>query len=119
MILLLSKTSHVKSASILKQDILHRESLGNTDLGEQLSVPHAFSAGVDDFCAAIAVTADKKICLLTAWNEHTDKNLKRMATLIELFQKKELCKKILSAKTAQELYATLSSEFERYFTPAP
>lgn len=114
MIALLERTGCVRDKKILKTDLLNREALGSVDIGEDVSMPHAQSQGVSRFCASIAVTQKKRICLLTAWPSVSYKELKTIAAFIELFKDERKKKELFLAETAQELFEKIKTHLAGY-----
>lgn len=114
LIALLEKTGNVSFPTIVKQDIMHREEQGSTLIAEGLCVPHAHTAGVESFCAAVGIVNRTDIYVLLAWNEHTALCLKRLAAIIETLQIPEIRAAILAAQSSEEILESLRPRLQKY-----
>ena len=114
LIALLEKTGKVSFPTIVKHDIMQREEKGSTLMSEGLHLPHAHTAGVTSFCAALGIVSHRDIYMLIAWNEHTPSCLKRIASLIETLQNPDVKSAILNAKDSAEVLETLKARLQKY-----
>lgn len=106
-------------ASTLFNKLTSRERLGSTGLGHGVALPHARVDGSEqavgaliklkqgiDFDAFDKHPVDLLFALVVP--EHfTDEHLKILADLAEMFSNEELCERLRSAETAEQLYQEL------------
>lgn len=101
---LLKNTKRVIDSSLVETDILQRENVASTQISPQLTVPHAHTEGVSDFCVSLGIVNKKEIFMLIAWNNMEYKNLKTLAKLIECVNDDLVKSAILSARDSGEIY---------------
>jgi len=112
----------VKDQETLYDNLMKREVLGSTGIGENVAVPHAKSAEIDHVTTLFArstggidfAALDQKpvhfVCLLIAPSNSTGIHLKALARISRLLKNKQLCQNILNANSADEIYSTLLEE---------
>ncbi len=104
---LLKKTDKVEDEALVERDILTRESIESTQISDYLTVPHAHTNGVKEFCVSLGVVQKKEIYMLIAWDTMNYQNLKMLARLIEAVNDVNNAKAIIAAKNSQEIYDLL------------
>lgn len=98
----------------IEKELMEREKLMSTGIGEQMAIPHAVVAGVDRFmteCAIIRNGIDFEsidgtpafiVVLLVAPKSALQEHLKVMASIAQVFYKAELRQRVIAATTAAE-----------------
>lgn len=98
------------------QDVYHRESEGKTGIGGYIAIPHGKSDFVNTTCIAIGLLREPifwesldgnpvKVIILFAVNKK-DKNdyfVKMMSQVARMLGKEDVCGKLLSAQSTEEL----------------
>lgn len=121
-----NKAGHISDIKQYKKDILAREALGTTAIGDGIAIPHAKSEAVDHAgLAAITVpegvdygAPDGKpsnIIFMIAAPLDGDLHLEVLSRLMTLLMDMDLRKELLSAKNADEFIDAITrKEKERY-----
>lgn len=117
---LLAKDGVVTDIDAFKRDLYYRESLGSTGIGGGVAIPHGKSLAVSRTCISVVKlkepiaweSADGKpvqVLILFAVNDADKGNtfLRMMAQVARKLAKEETSKKLVSAKTPEELMAVL------------
>lgn len=103
------------------QSLFERERLGSTGIGEGVALPHGRLKGLKKAVGAFATletemdyeSLDRKpvrMAFALLVPEHaSEEHLKLLATLADIFHKKEVRQQLLEAKTPEELYRRLTS----------
>lgn len=113
---LLYKDGAVADADGFIRDVYQRESEGKTGIGGFIAIPHGKSAYVNNTCIAIGLLNEPiawesldgnpiRVIILFAVNKN-DKNdffVKMMSQVARMLGKEEICDKLLSAKSTEEL----------------
>jgi nitrogen PTS system EIIA component len=109
--------------------LLERETLGSTGLGGGLALPHGRLAGISRPVGAFAQLAadldfdalDRRpvrlVFALAVPADAAGEHLQILAGLAGLFHDKSLCRRLLGAKTAEELYNHLMTPSAPAFAP--
>lgn len=103
------------------KDVLDREAISTTGIGNGIAIPHGKSANVHETTAAIGRTAkplewesldDKPVnfIVLLAVNENdrTGVHVKLLSQMARKLASEETCRRLLEAKTAEEITAIFS-----------
>lgn len=109
---LLRLTGKVTDAALVEQDILKREAVASTAIDDTFDAPHALTKGVSDFCISVGIVAHQAIYMLIAWNESNARNLRYLATLLEVVKNDETKQKLLAAETSDAVYRILESALQ-------
>lgn len=113
---LLYDSGALTDKAAFKDDVMQREEISTTGIGNGIAIPHGKSANVKETTVAIGRLAgevewesvdDKpvKLIVLLAVNEN-DKNavhVKLLSGMARKLASEETCKRLLEAKTAEEL----------------
>lgn len=119
---LLKEKNYIRDVSLFKKDIYHRESLGQTGIGNYIAIPHGQSESVLKNGIAIGKfsseipweTLDGKgvkiVCLfcVQAGDGRGNEHLKMLATLAGKLGNEEVVNNILKAQTTKELMKAFS-----------
>lgn len=120
------RAGNLKSPSAFKDDIMARESLGSTAIGNGIAVPHAKSehvknAGLSAITVPNGVDYDAPdgkettILFMIAAPPNGDVHLEILSRLMVMLMDKELCADLRSAKTPDEFIAIIDKkEQEKY-----
>ncbi|MCF8720777.1 PTS sugar transporter subunit IIA [Nitrospina gracilis] len=122
----LNKKGVVENCDHLNRALLEREKLGSTGIGENVALPHAKVANLDQIVAVFARSVhgidfeslDQKpvhfICLLLAPESSTGLHLKALARIARLFKVESLREAILKAHDAAEIYSLIEEEDAKF-----
>ena len=119
---LLKEKDYIKDVELFKKDIYHRESLGQTGIGNYIAIPHGQSESVLKNGIAIGKfnneipweTLDDKgvkiVCLfcVQAGNGEGNEHLKMLAALAGKLGNEEIVNNILKAQTTEDLMRAFS-----------
>lgn len=113
---------NLKDKELYKKDILAREQMGTTAVGNGIAVPHAKSAGVlraglcavtvkggVDYSAPDGKNSDI-IFMIAAPDGQTDEHLEMLSRLMTMLMDDEFCNKLRSAKTPDEFLKYISEQ---------
>lgn len=112
----------IKNKDALYKSLMERENLGSTGIGENVAIPHAKSAEIDQIIALFGRSTegiefdslDRKpvhfVCLLIAPSHSTGLHLKALARISRLLRNQNLRGDILHAKDNNEIYSILVDE---------
>ena len=118
---LLYKSGALTDKDAFLKDVLSRESISTTGIGNGIAIPHGKSANVLETTAAIG-RSDKPIeweslddkpvnfIVLLAVNENdrTGVHVKLLSQMARKLASEETCKRLVDAKTAEEITAIFS-----------
>ena len=118
---LLYKSGALTDKDGFLKDVLDREAISTTGIGNGIAIPHGKSANVLETTAAIGRTAkplewesldDKPVnfIVLLAVNENdrTGVHVKLLSQMARKLASEETCRRLLEAKTAEEITAIFS-----------
>jgi PTS system nitrogen regulatory IIA component len=106
--------------------LLERESLGSTGIGEGVAIPHGKSKDVKKLLASFGRSVpgldfrsmDQKpthlFFLLVAPEDSAGIHLKALAQISRLMKDTQFRKRIMGAKTGEEIFAIFAEEDEKY-----
>lgn len=127
--MLLADKHPALDANTLFDQYWKRETLGSTDIGEGIAIPHARSADVEtpaacflrllnpvDFGADDKRPADLIIGLLVPDNK-PDLHLYLLQTIVTQFKNQDFCEACRKASDNHELYLTLLNQFTQKAKP--
>ncbi len=113
---------NLKDKELYKKDILAREQMGTTAVGNGIAVPHAKSAGVQhaglcaitvkggvDYSAPDGNNSDI-IFMIAAPDGQTDEHLEMLSRLMTMLMDDEFCNRLRSAKTPDEFLKYISEQ---------
>lgn len=109
---LLRLTGKVTDPEQVEKDILQRESVASTAIDDTFDAPHALTAGVSDFCISVGIVEHTSLYILIAWNESNTRNLRYLATLLEVVKNEATKQKMLAAETNDAVYRILASALD-------
>lgn len=117
----LAANTTATTAEKIFQVLLERERLGSTGLGKGVAIPHARVPGLThtvaamltlespvDFEAADSQPIDIAFGLLVP-EDDTDNHLQHLSRLVTLFREPDVCQKIRSANSAEDIFELLLS----------
>lgn len=99
----------------IREELIAREKLMSTGIGEQMAIPHAIVAGIDRFmteCAVIREGIDFDsidhakafiVVMLVAPKSALQEHLKVMAEIARVFYRPEIRSKVIAAANAREV----------------
>lgn len=108
--------------SEIERELIAREKLMSTGIGEQMAIPHAVASGVERFMTEMAILKDGIdfesidgtrtyiVVLLVAPKSALQEHLKVMASIAQVFYKAESRKKVIAAATAAEVLAAIKAQ---------
>lgn len=118
---LLYKSGALTDKEGFLKDVLDRESISTTGIGNGIAIPHGKSANVIETTAAIGRSAKPlewesmddqpvKFIVLLAVNENdrTGVHVKLLSQMARKLASEETCRRLLEAKTAEEITAVFS-----------
>lgn len=117
----LAANANATTAEKIFQVLLERERLGSTGLGKGVAIPHARVPGLTHTIAAM-LTLETPVEFESADNQpidiafgllvpedDTDHHLQHLSRLVTLFRDPDMCDKIRSAGSAEEVFELLLS----------
>lgn len=111
---LLENSGKVCDAARLKEDILKRESIASTASDDGTFLPHALSPGVREFCAAVSIIEQRRICILIAMPEHTPHSLRLFAALIDMLKNAKVRQALLELKHPASIKKVMELSLRSY-----
>ena len=118
----LAANGQVVDADRVRQAVLEREATRTTGIGDGLAIPHGKTDGVRDLAMALGRTAtpidfqsvDGKpvslIWLLTSPPEKTGPHITALARISKIMSNAAVRRRIVAAKTAQEIYDVVAEQ---------
>lgn len=106
----------------IDRELIAREKLMSTGIGEQMAIPHAVVSGAGRFMTEMAVIKDGIdfesidgtrtfiVVLLVAPKSALHEHLKVMASIAQVFYKPEARQKVIAASTAAEVLAAIKGK---------
>jgi PTS system nitrogen regulatory IIA component len=117
----LAANTAASTAEKIFQVLLERERLGSTGLGKGVAIPHARVPGLTHTVAAM-LTLETPVAFESVDNqpidiafgllvpeEDTDHHLQHLSRLVTLFRDPDICHKIRSANSAEQIFELLLS----------
>ncbi len=118
---LLYKSGALEDKDAFLQDVLNREKISTTGIGNGIAIPHGKSANVKETTVAIGRLKDEiewesvddmpvKIVVLLAVNENdkTGVHVKLLSQMARKLASEENCKKLADSKTEDEIISVFS-----------
>lgn len=124
------KAGNLKNAAQYKADILARESMGTTAIGEGIAVPHAKSEAVKAPALAAVTVPDgvdydapdgkkAKLLFMIAATQDGDAHLEILSRLMVMLMEPEFAKSLTEAKNTEEFLALIDKKENEKYPDAP
>ncbi|NIQ02649.1 MAG: PTS transporter subunit EIIA [Nitrospinaceae bacterium] len=122
----LFKKNAIQNKEALFTELMEREKLGSTGIGENVAIPHAKSEDIDHILTLFGRSVegldfeslDKKpvhfVCLVIAPVTSTGHHLKALAKISRLLKSQNLREGILKAQNRQQIYSILLEEDSKF-----
>ena len=126
----LGKSPKVFDIDSLREDVLRREEMATTGIGDGIAIPHAKTEVVSDILAAFAVLKEpidyhalddqpvQIIFLLIGMESHVGTYLKILSRVRRLTSSASFRKRLLQADSSKDIIEAFGEEEERYFEMA-
>ena len=119
---ILKKSGKIRDSKIALADVLKREDLASTGLGEGIAVPHAKTSAVSTLTMALGIShkgidfdsLDDQpahlFFLILAPPEQTGPHLQALTEIAQMNRNKDFCREIVNASTAAEVIGLFKRE---------
>ena len=128
MVDILAQNNKLKDRQSVLDDVLERERVMSTGMGDGVAIPHAKSEGVDKLVSAFGITEkdvdfksiDEKpvrlIFLLVGPVNQTGPHLKALSRISRLMHRKEFRDRLASAHSSEKVIEAIAREEQKYFS---
>ncbi|HJM82222.1 MAG TPA: PTS sugar transporter subunit IIA [Nitrospinota bacterium] len=118
----ISNTGEISNKDNVLTALLEREKLGSTGIGNNIAIPHAKIADVQDLVAAFGISREgiefaavdnqpvNLVFLILANSDSSSKHLKALARISRLLKNDMFHNQVINAKSSSEVYNLIEEE---------